>query len=65
MNCDGVGRSVAPVKLELRPILARINLGLVERLLLELDLRGAPLKDEWFMRELTSGFQQVGPLPPE
>ena len=30
----------APV--ELRPLLARINLGLVERLLLELDLRGAP-----------------------
>jgi len=50
----------APV--ELRPILARINLGLVERLLLELDLRGAPLKDEWFMRDLINGFQQVGLL---
>ena len=52
----------APV--ELRPLLARINLGLVERLLLELDLRGAPLKDEWFMRDLINGFQQIGPLPP-
>ena len=47
---------------ELRPILARINLGLVKRLLLELDLRGAPLNDEWFMRDLINGFQQVGLL---
>ena len=49
---------------ELRPILARINLGLVERLLLELELLGAPLKDEWFMRDLIFGFRQIGLLPP-
>ena len=30
----------------------------------ELAWRSAPLKDEWFMRDLINVFQQVGHLPP-
>ena len=50
---------LATAPAELRPLLARINLGLIERLLVDMEKRGVPFQDRSFMHDLINGFWQV------